>query len=373
MPRAPRRHRAAFAAFIVFCSASVAPNVAAQRDTATRIADSVGRRRIQPLPVLGSAPETGLQYGAAMLAVWEQPRTRHARPASITASAVRTAKSQTRIGIVGEHWSRKNARRIAASLQWQEYPLPFYGIGNAAPTTALETFTPRGTEATLTVQQRVADGWYVTAGGRHLTQRLSFDTVGALRNRQLTGTAAGRITEWSGGLQRDTRDNLFAPHRGEWMQLSYARSVDGFLSDYSYGTARLDARTYHAWPKGFVFATQTQIIAVDGGAPFDQLALVGNSDILRGYTRGRYRDRAVAATQTELRSPLWHRVGWVAFGGLGATASKLAALNGAILLPTYGAGVRMQLDERQRTGIRADYGRGRDGASGLYIGFNQAF
>ncbi len=40
---------------------------------------------------------------------------------------------------------------------------------------------------------------------------------------------------------------------------------------------------------------------------------------------------------------------------------------------TLGAGLRFQIDQRQRTGVRADYGRGRDGASGLYIGFNQAF
>jgi hypothetical protein len=31
------------------------------------------------------------------------------------------------------------------------------------------------------------------------------------------------------------------------------------------------------------------------------------------------------------------------------------------------------LDQRQGTSVRVDYGRGRDAASGLYIGFNQAF
>jgi hypothetical protein len=43
------------------------------------------------------------------------------------------------------------------------------------------------------------------------------------------------------------------------------------------------------------------------------------------------------------------------------------------VLPTYGAGLRLQLDTRQRTGVRADYGRGLGDASGLYLGFNQAF
>ena len=59
--------------------------------------------------------------------------------------------------------------------------------------------------------------------------------------------------------------------------------------------------------------------------------------------------------------------------GAGLSAPALDALSGRRLLPTYGARLRFQIDQRQRTGVRADYGRGRDGASGLYIGFNQAF
>ena len=63
----------------------------------------------------------------------------------------------------------------------------------------------------------------------------------------------------------------------------------------------------------------------------------------------------------------------VLFAGAGINAPALDELSGRTILPTYGAGLRVQLDKRQRTGVRADYARGRDGASGLYIGFNQAF
>ena len=93
----------------------------------------------------------------------------------------------------------------------------------------------------------------------------------------------------------------------------------------------------------------------------------------RGYARGRYRDRRLAAAQIEYRSSLVRRVGIVAFGGAGSIASDWSALRGARLLPTYGAGVRVQIDPQQRTAVRVDYGRGRDRSSGLYIGFNQAF
>ncbi len=81
----------------------------------------------------------------------------------------------------------------------------------------------------------------------------------------------------------------------------------------------------------------------------------------------------MAAAQLEYRSPFVHRVGLVAFGGAGAIGDEWSALSDARVLPTYGGGVRVQIDPQQRTTVRVDYGRGRDSSSGLYIGFNQAF
>jgi outer membrane translocation and assembly module TamA len=325
------------------------------------------------LPALASAPETGLQYGATVLAVWEPARILATRPSSVTASALRTAKQQTRLRVDAEHWTKGNARRLAGSLQWQQFPLPYFGVGDRSPSSAEETFTPTGLEATVVLQQRVARAWYASGGIRHLSQRIVTDTSGALRTANVVGRDGGTLTEWSAGLQTDSRDNLFAPRQGRWVQLSYGRSVRGLLSDYTYGTLRLDARRFDAIATEHVVATQVQVVAVDGNAPFDQLALVGNSDILRGYARGRYRDGATAAIQSEYRSPIRRRVGVVVFGGVGAAARRLASLDADRLLPSYGAGLRVVLDQRLRTGIRADYGRGRGGASGLYIGFNQAF
>jgi len=355
---------------LALCAATA--SLAAQDSAALR-ADSVGRRRIQPLPALGSAPETGLQFGATLLGVWEPSARRQARPTSLLASVLRTRKQQTRVRAEAEHWSDGNARRVAGSLQWQKFPLPFYGIGDRSLASAEETFTPTGAEAIITVQQRITGSWYATAGVRHLSQAIALDSAGVLRQRTILGTAGGRITEWSAGLTRDTRDNLFAPRQGRWLQASYARSIDGLWADYAFGTLRVDARQYHQLAAEHVIATQLQIVGVDGAAPFDQLALIGNSDIMRGYARGRYRDRWMSAAQGEYRSPVRHRVGGVLFGGAGVSVNSLGVLSDARLLPTVGAGLRVQIDQRQRTGVRLDYARGLEKASGLYIGFNQAF
>jgi len=94
---------------------------------------------------------------------------------------------------------------------------------------------------------------------------------------------------------------------------------------------------------------------------------------MRGYSRGRFRDRMFGGAQAEYRSPMWHRLGAVLFSGAGVVAPTAGALADARLLPTYGAGLRVAIDPTQRTAVRVDYGRGRSGNSGLYVGFNQAF
>lgn len=343
-------------------------SVAAQSPDST-----VGRRRIQPLPALGSAPETGLQFGVTVLAVVDRPARDHARPASLIATALRSTKSQTRISVEGEHWTRHNARRLNALLAWQKFPLPYYGIGDATAEGDKEIFTPKGIEAIAGIQQRVRGRWYATGGVRLVDQSITPDTMGVLRQGTLTGNDGGRLVELSVGALVDSRDNLFAPRRGTFAQLTYTRNDKALGSPFQYDRVRLDARHYRTLTGTHIVAAQLLLLGVGGDAPFDQLPLVGGGDIMRGYARGRYRDQRLAAAQVEYRSPLIHRVGIVAFAGAGTIAREWDALTDARLLPSYGGGIRVQIDQQQRTAVRVDYGLGRDRASGLYIGFNQAY
>ncbi|HYW30041.1 MAG TPA: BamA/TamA family outer membrane protein, partial [Gemmatimonas sp.] len=266
-------------------SAMLSPLVA---QTAAESRDStVARRRVQILPALGSAPETGLQYGITSFAVFEPAPMAHARPATAMAYAIRTAKSQTRIGIEGEHWSSNNDRRLAGTLVWQEYPLPFYGIGDDTPETAKEIFSPRGIEATATVQQRLVRSLYGLSTLRVIDQTITPDSTGALRNSGLTGVNGGRVVELTLGALDDTRDNLFAPDRGHLVQLTYGRGLDAVGSGFNYGRVRLDARAYRSVGGRGVIAAQVVGVGMDGTPPFDGLAMVGGGDIMRGYARGR--------------------------------------------------------------------------------------
>jgi outer membrane protein assembly factor BamA len=345
---------------------------ATAQSTDSRLVDSAASRRILVLPAVGSAPETGLQLGVAVLAVFEHGgRTR--RPSSVTASAVRSMKNQLRISLDGERWSHGNNWRVAFNGSWQRFPLPYFGRGAETLESARELYTPRGVEATLTLQRRIAGPVFVVAGSRVVSTRIVETEIGrALSPGTLPGSRGGRSVEASAGLLVDNRDNLFSPTAGRLAQITISRADNSIGSEFGYSRFRADMREYRSLGS-HTFAVQGLVHGTTEGAPFDQVALIGGSDIMRGYVKGRYRDSWMAAAQAEYRSPFVRRFGAVVFAGAGTVDSTATRLPRGRMLATYGAGLRFQLDRRQRTAARLDVAGGTDGASGLYIGFNQAF
>lgn len=339
----------------------------------TVIDSTVGRRRILPLPAIGSTPETGLQYGITVLAVFDAPAMQHRRPTSMLASAIRTTKGQVRLSFDAERWGQNNDWRLAFNGAWQKFPLPFYGFGDEAPEVARELYTPQGVDVTTTGQRRLIGSLYAIGVARLIdTDIVRTDSIGVLRTGTILGSDGGRSVELTTGLMIDSRDNLFAPTRGSFQQVTVGRADGAFGSDFDYTRIRIDSRNYRGFGE-HVFATQILLNGVSDGAAFDNISQVGATDIMRGYARGRYRDQWMVAAQLEYRTPIRHRVGAVVFAGAGRVDSTFSDLGSARTLPTYGAGLRLQLDAQQRTAVRIDYGRGTSGSTGLYIGFNQAF
>lgn len=341
---------------------------------AAQVTDSTtGRTRTIALPAIGSAPETGLQFGATVLSVREFPQKEQRRPATVQVTAIRTVKGQVRVSLDAERWTVNNRWRMALNSAWQRFPLAYFGIGADTPESARELYSPSGFETTITVQRRLTRSLFAVIAPRVVSTRIAApDSTGALHTSAIVGSSGGRTVEIATGLLADTRDNLFAPRNGQFTQVQVARANDAIGSDFTYTRMRADARLYRSIG-AHTFAAHALVHGTTPGASFDQMPLVGSSDIMRGYARGRYRDRWLAASQVEYRSPYATRVGGVLFAGAGTVDSTVSGLASSRLLATYGAGARVLLDRRQRTAVRVDYARGSSGARGLYIGFNQAF
>ncbi|MEM9025012.1 MAG: hypothetical protein AAGB22_14800, partial [Bacteroidota bacterium] len=144
-------------------------------------------------------------------------------------------------------------------------------------------------------------------------------------------------------------------------------------SNTTYDNYLLDARVYQRVWKKHILAVQGMANFNYGNPPFNQMAMLGGPDVMRGYRQGRYRDKKMMAFQAEYRSPFWHRFGIAVFGGYGAVGEDVDDFRVADMRASYGAGIRFLFSEAERLNMRVDFGYGDNGNSGVYFTFGEAF
>ncbi|MEO0405438.1 MAG: BamA/TamA family outer membrane protein, partial [Bacteroidota bacterium] len=109
--------------------------------------------------------------------------------------------------------------------------------------------------------------------------------------------------------------------------------------------------------------------------PFNQLALMGGENLMRGYYLGRYRDNALLASQVEYRFlpfPFSKRFGGVAFAGVGAVSPKIVDLNLNQVRASGGLGLRFLLFPGKDIYTRFDVAATNEGL-GYYVFIGEAF
>jgi hemolysin activation/secretion protein len=144
----------------------------------------------------------------------------------------------------------------------------------------------------------------------------------------------------------------------------------GSRRQYQYYKVAYNA--YRAIGDKQVLAYRGMICSANQRAPFYDLCMFGYDNDLRGYTAGEFQNRRMFATQAELRRQLKGRFAIVGFGGVGSIARRWNEFRSDQLLPAVGAGLRFNLDKKNRINYRIDWAVGRAGHT-LSIGVGEAF
>ncbi|MCG9728470.1 outer membrane protein assembly factor [Shewanella sp. Isolate13] len=118
-----------------------------------------------------------------------------------------------------------------------------------------------------------------------------------------------------------------------------------------------------------LIAWQVQGHFTDGDVPWNMLPDLGGSGAMRGYIKGRYRDKQMMMGQVEYRLPIFQRYGMVFWGGVGSVASKVSDLNEE-LLTSYGTGFRFKI--KDNINLRLDIGVG-ENETNFYLNVNEVF
>lgn len=336
-------------------------------------ADSAPRSRLTALPVVSYSDVTGLQYGATVFLGFRIRDDSITRASSLSSYAARTAKGHVKSYLQLDRWSAGNSSRQRIRLEYLSYPLPFFGLGPDAPDSAEEWYSSGVSTAQLFAQREWRKSVYLYAGVRYVRSRMrEAEATGVLQQGVIAGSSGSDVLSTELGIVIDSRDNLAAPRSGTYARLVPSVASKALGADFAFRRLTLDARRYQTFATNHVAALQLQYDAIAGIAPFDQMPMIGADTAMRGYPRGRYRDRHAVTAQAEVRSAHWRRIGAVAFAGAGTVAPAFSKLGTQTWYPSVGAGLRYVLSPRERTVARLDLGIGR-GSFGINVGIGEAF
>lgn len=329
-------------------------------------------------PTVAFSPETSWEFGLSSVFVFYAKRDPLNRLSEVNGFTFVTLENQ--YGAWFEHalYSDKNLWFSLGRLRFQSFPLLYYGIGSGSPKEHLAQVNANLVQIKERVLRKVYKSFY--AGLEVDYQALT--SVGFIPRTQEpfdlpTGNTGSRNLGLGAGILYDNRHNILNVRKGFFSELALLRYNNALGSDFTFNTIISDTRIYHPVNNRDVLAFQLLGQFNQGVTPFNQLALLGGENIMRGYYQGRYRDKNQIATQLEYRFlPLklgfTERWGAALFAGAGTVFSDVDnfSLNKFVL--AGGGGIRFLLFPKKDIFTRLDVAFTREG-TGIYIFIGEAF
>lgn len=339
-----------------------------------------GKANLAAAPFVRFTPETEWGFGAVALAWFHaDPEAKAAgRGSSVGLALQYTTRHQTCTAAQADLFLRGGTLHAYGVLLGEEWPYELWGVG-AAATPESELFTPRTLRYEAALSRLVVDrggGKGLWLGGRSTGREdriLESERGGILDACAVDGCDGGRTVTLQAAATWDTRDHVFAAHRGLYVQLRAGGALPALGSGYGFGELELDARAYGTVRalRGSTFALQARLHATGGDVPFYLLPTFGGDKLLRGVLDGRHRDKSSLLLQAEYDLPLRWRFGLELFGGVGQVAPDPGALRLDRFVPAGGVGLRFVLDPVDRVFVRVEHGV-TVGSSQWYLSIGQA-
>jgi outer membrane protein assembly factor BamA len=331
------------------------------------------------LPALSTSPETGLSFGALAMHLRKLGKyDTLSRPSNIQAFLIYTVKGQILFSPSYTLIWDKERYFLNGNLSYFQFPEFYYGIGNQTDKQDQETVSYSMLRLENRFLRQIAPHLFAGIQQRFLQISQVERKEGGLLEETRPFGYNGSVSSGLGpALLYDSRNNVVNATQGLYAELTTLFHQDWMGSQAHYQFLRTDLRTYLPLHKSrlghWILALQAQGIFTDGTPPvIRQFAELGSDVLMRGYYRGRYRDRQLLAAQAELRFPLVWILGMTAFAGLGEVAPKIADFNIQHFKPNYGAGLRIRVNNKENVNIRIDYGLGYR-TSGIYFQIGEAF
>jgi hypothetical protein len=187
--------------------------------------------------------------------------------------------------------------------------------------------------------------WFVGARYQYVGTTVSF--ANAIPTELVSPTLNADIGRLSLIVDYDSRDNLFSPANGTYMELNLAVARPNLGSSRNFNTQEL--RVFHYLPllSDVTLGLRADLKLSSGDIPFFAKPYV----TLRGVPAMRYQDQNAVVTETEVSYNLNSRWSLIGFGGVGKAYGQRNKLSEAETVTAGGAGFRYLIS--RKLGLRA--------------------
>ncbi len=325
-------------------------------------------------PFVFYLPETRWGFGGVGLYTFRFKGERYdSNPSQIQFTANYTQNKQINFIIPFELYWFNDKWKLKGELGYFKYLYNFYGIGNQSLLGDRETYKVNYPRFRVDLLRRYGDFFIGFRYRFDYTVLYDFKKGGILESNPIIGKEGGRVAGIGFITQYDNRDFIYNPTKGCYIEAEFF--VGNKLSGSQYASQRfaLDAATYIPLAVDHTLAVQLNTATIYGDAFFNDLLYFGSPKLMRGYQDRRFTDKNLVILQAEYRYPIYRRLQGVAFSALGNVADKYINLFDVNPKFTYGAGLRIVLNKKDRVRLRIDYGRTLREGGAFYATINEAF
>ncbi|NNM94291.1 MAG: BamA/TamA family outer membrane protein [Bacteroidia bacterium] len=329
-----------------------------------------GKIHFRPVPVIATAPETGIRVGVGALSSFPLYTDSATHYSLISPFVCYTQDKQDYLFIPYELYSKDNNYYFEGEVDYYNFSYYYWGVGTNR--VAKELYDVRFPKIFCNAYKKLVP--HVYAGIDYYFEDdkiMNLNPAGQLATGEITG-AGGSVNSGLGVCAYyDTRDSVYYPTRGWYIKATSYFNSNLVGASFNYTKITADICSYRQIARPVVLAFDEHTVITSGTVPFNQMALVGGPYDMRGYYMGYYRDNDFTMLQAEARIHLFWRIGFDAFAGFGyfGNANVFPESPGAI--HAEGVGLRYNYDKRQHVNVRLDVGYGQ--SAEIYLEVLEAF
>ena len=317
-------------------------------------------------------PAVGYGAGAGLLFVDKNKETAQpgfGRPNLTAAGGMATENGTWGIFAAdSRYWLDDHLQTLTAAV-YASVNLDFYGIGNDSrirdhPLTY--NLEPRG--GVLHAKYRLGQSKvFVGIGYAYAFTTVTFD-ASASDSRLPDIGKISRVGGTTLSVTYDSRDNIFTPNGGTYVDMSGGVFSPTLGSDNDFQRAGLTAIQYFPLHRDLTLGVMGNASLSFGDVPFYMRPYV----TLRGVEAMRYQGEYTAQIEAELRWQFWKRFSIVAFGGSGVAWNDFERVDNTLTVNAGGVGFRYELARKYGLHMGLDAAYGPDGAV-IYVQLGSAW